>query len=206
MESEKKVLLVMGSARAARNCPAIAAWVEQVASRQVQFSYEVIDLAEWKLPPDDEPGIPALGHYAQAHTMAWSDKVLSASAVVFVVPQYNWGYPAVLKNAIDHLYREWRNMPAVIVSYGGHGGTRCARQLRRVAASLKMRVANTSPALVLPDDVIRRGVALQPQRDLAAFEPVVCRAIGELATLVGGTEAPLSRWRRQLVGTWFAAT
>jgi NAD(P)H-dependent FMN reductase len=41
---------------------------------------------------------------------------------VFVSPQYNWGYPAPLKNAIDHLYKEWLGKPAVIVTYGGHGG------------------------------------------------------------------------------------
>ncbi|VTY38972.1 Chromate reductase [Xylophilus ampelinus] len=206
MDNKNTVLLVMGSARAARNCPAITAWVEQLAHRQAEFDCEVVDLAAWTLPAGDEPGIPALGHYAQAHTRAWSDKVQSASAVVFVVPQYNWGYPAVLKNAIDHLYREWRNMPTLIVSYGGHGGTRCARQLRRVAASLKMRVANTSPALVLPDDVIRRGIALRPQQDLAAFERTVGRAFKELAALVAGTEPPLSRLRRTLLGAWFAAT
>jgi len=54
----------------------------------------------------------------------------------------------VLKNAIDHLYHEWRDKPAVIVTYGGHGGTKCSEQLKQVAGAVKMSVAATTPALV----------------------------------------------------------
>ena len=49
---------------------------------------------------DDEPGVPAGGVYEFEHTRAWSRKIANADAFVFVTPQYNWGYPAVLKNAI----------------------------------------------------------------------------------------------------------
>ena len=43
--------------------------------------------------------------------------------------QYNWGYPASLKNALDYLYHEWTGKPAGIISYGGHGGGKAAAQL-----------------------------------------------------------------------------
>ena len=197
---KKTVLLIMGSTRAARNCPRVTAWVERIAQASTDMRYEVIDLADWPLPMDDEPAIPALGRYEQPHTRAWSDKVRSASAVAFITPQFNWGYPAVLKNAIDHLYAEWRDKPAVIVTYGGHGGTRCARQLRRVAASTKMRVAATTPALMLLDAVIRQGAPLDTERDFAASAPAVRRAFAELAAMLDGRERFLSKVRR----TWKA--
>lgn len=197
----KTVLLIMGSTRAGRKCPQVAAWVESLGQAYSDFAYEVVDLANWSLPMDDEPDIPALGHYTQAHTRAWSDKINSADAVVFVTPQFNWGYPAILKNAIDHLYHEWRDKPTVIVTYGGHGGTRCARQLRRVAASLKMRVVATTPALVLSDAMIREGAALDPDRDFLAFEPAVRRAWAELANQLVARESILSRMHRR----WKAA-
>ena len=197
----KTVLLIMGSTRAGRKCPQIAAWVESIGQACPDFAYEVVDLASWSLPMDDEPDIPALGQYAQAHTRAWSDKIRTADAVVFVTPQFNWGYPAVLKNAIDHLYHEWRDKPALIITYGGHGGTRCARQLRRVAASLRMRVAPTAPALTLPDAVIRQGAVLDVERDLAAAKTAVQRAFVELADQLAGHESLLSRARRR----WQAA-
>jgi NAD(P)H-dependent FMN reductase len=43
-----------------------------------------------------------------------------------VFPQYNWGYPAVLKNALDYLYREWRDKPASFITYGTRGGIKAA--------------------------------------------------------------------------------
>jgi NAD(P)H-dependent FMN reductase len=193
----KQVLLVMGSTRAGRNCPQITAWVESTGELLSDLAYEVVDLANWSLPMDDEPGIPALGHYTQVHTRAWSDKIRMADAVVFVTPQFNWGIPAVLKNAIDHLYHEWRDKPAAIVTYGGHGGTRCARQLRRVAAAVKMRVVATTPALVLPDAVIREGALLDPDRDFLAFKPAVIKALTELTNQLTGRESLPSLARRR---------
>ncbi|MGH8233050.1 MAG: NADPH-dependent FMN reductase [Rhodanobacteraceae bacterium] len=86
-----------------------------------------------------------------------------ADAVIFVTPQFNWGYPAALKHAIVHLYDEWRDKPAVIVSYGGHSGTKSADQLKQVAAAVNMRVMPTAPAITLPRGVIRDA--------LAEFEP-----------------------------------
>ena len=200
MDRKKTVLLVMGSTRAGRNCPKVTAWVEQVGLACTGFAYEVVDLADWPLPMDDEPAIPAIGPYAQPHTRAWSDKIKSADAVIFVTPQFNWGYPAVLKNAIDHLYPEWRDKPAAIVTYGGHGGTRCARQLRQVATSVKMRVAATAPAITLSDAVIRQGAAFDPDRDFRPHQASVHRALAELAALVDGREHVLARARR----TWKA--
>ncbi|WP_317624034.1 NADPH-dependent FMN reductase [Brevibacterium casei] len=58
--------------------------------------------------------------------------VSEADGIVFVTPQYNGGYPASLKNAIDYLFAEWRDKPALIVSYGGHGGGMSGAQLRSV--------------------------------------------------------------------------
>ncbi len=202
----RKVLLVMGSTRAGRICPDVTAWVATLCPASTGFDCEVIDLAEWSLPMDDEPAIPALGPYAQAHTRAWSERIEGASAVVFVTPQFNWGYPAVLKNAIDHLYKEWRHKPVAIVTYGGHGGTRCARQLRRVASCLRMRVTPTAPALRLPDAVIRKGMALDIERDFARHRGSVRSAFEELATIVDGREGVLARFSRRSRALLAAAT
>jgi NAD(P)H-dependent FMN reductase len=187
MESKKTVLLIMGSARAGRLCPKITEWIAQAGRVNTSFTYESIDLADWPLPMDDEPEIPAKGiSYAQAHTRAWSEKIKSADAVIFVTPQYNWGYPAVLKNAIDHLYHEWRNKPAAIISYGGHGGGKCAEQLRQVMGSVKMRVVPTAPGIVLSDAVIREGAPVEPERDFEQHLESIHKALSELAEQLDG--------------------
>jgi len=180
MDRKATVFLIMGSTRASRICPKIAGWVAGIGRSCNDYAYEVVDLKDWPLPMDDEPGIPAMGGYAQAHTQAWSDKVAGADAVVFVTPQYNWGYPAPLKNALDHLYREWRGKPGAIVSYGGHGGGRCAEQLRQVLGALKMRLVATAPGITLSDDVIQRGAPFDPDQDFKAHLESIKQAFAEL--------------------------
>lgn len=114
-----------------------------------------------------------------SHTRAWSRKVAGADAFVFVTPQYNWGYPAALKNAIDHLYQEWAGKPLMLVSYGGHGGDKCAAQLRQVAEGVKSRPVQTMPAIVLTREMIAGG-PVDPDKDFHAHVEDVRRAFGEL--------------------------
>ena len=191
MGIKKNVLLIMGSTRAGRICPKITQWVAQIGRDCTDLDYEVVDLTDWPLPMNDEPVIPAKGmhFYAQAHTRAWSEKIKSADAVVFVTPQFNWGYPAVVKNAIDHLYHEWRNKPAGIVTYGGHGGGKCAEQLRQVAGAVKMRVVPTAPGIWLPDDVIREDASFDPDRDFASHMASIQNAFTELSDQINATES-----------------
>ncbi|KAJ6585596.1 NADPH-dependent FMN reductase-like protein, partial [Mycena capillaripes] len=57
---------------------------------------------------------------------------------IFLTPQYNWGYPAALKLALDALYFEWTNKPVLVLSYGNRGGGKSAAQLRQVLDGLHM--------------------------------------------------------------------
>ncbi|MEX6315575.1 NADPH-dependent FMN reductase [Providencia manganoxydans] len=100
---------------------------------------------------DDEPYLPAEGIYTQEHTIAWSNKISEADAYIFVFPQYNWGYPAALKNAIDHLYKEWDNKPALMVSYANRGGGKAAEQLQQVLQGIHMRITETNLEIKLSD-------------------------------------------------------
>lgn len=173
----------MGSIRAGRHCPRIAAWVLQIAQACSDLHYELLDLADWPLPMDDEPGVPALGEYSQPHTLAWSRKIAATSAFIVVTPQYNWGYPAPLKNALDHLYKEWEGKPVAIVTYGGHGGGKCAAQLRQVLEGMHMRPAVTMPELTLTREMIQ-GAPIDPEKDFASEAESVRHAIQELSKLL----------------------
>lgn len=115
----------------------------------------LIDLAEWNLPLYNEPDIPSqitsADQYTHAHTKAWSKEISSHDAFIFVTPQYNWGYPASIKNAIDYLYHEWKGKPALIVSYGGHGGGKAAAQLHQVLQGVRMSPMDRRISLTFPD-------------------------------------------------------
>ncbi len=68
----------------------------------------------------------------------FSAKIRRADALVIVTPEYNNGYPGVLKNALDYLQPEYRRKPVgiVTVSAGGFGGVTCLAQLRLVVLGM----------------------------------------------------------------------
>lgn len=176
-----RILVILGSTRKQRLCPQIATWVRSSGEEALPAQYETIDLRDWPLPMDDEPGVPAHGQYVQNHTQRWSEKISSADAVVFVTPQYNWGYPAPLKNALDHLYKEWADMPAMVVTYGGHGGSKCSHQLRQVLDGLHMKPVKTAPGLNIPRSVIEDNSGnIDPTLIFASQRSKVIRAFREL--------------------------
>jgi NAD(P)H-dependent FMN reductase len=174
-----RVAVVIGSTRTNRICPDIARWVLRVAQPGSSLRYQLVDLADVDLPFLDEPRIPARGGYVHEHTRAWSRLVASFDAFVFVFPQYNWGYPAPLKNALDFLYAEWRDKPAGLVTYGTRGGGRAAAQMRMVLQGLHMRTADENVELPIADaDVDEVGRLLDPEATLTPFAGAV-RALDE---------------------------
>lgn len=92
----------------------------------------MLDLAELRLPLLDEAMPPASGVRTEPHTIAWAERIAALDGVVFVTPDYNAGYPAALKNAIDYLKAEWVGKPTAVVSYGWSGGQAAAAQLHAV--------------------------------------------------------------------------
>ncbi|MGO1399499.1 MAG: NADPH-dependent FMN reductase, partial [Brevibacterium yomogidense] len=107
----------------------------------------LLDLREIALPFLDEPTPPSSGERTLAHSRAWSETVSGLDGCVFVTSEYNGGYPAPLKNAIDFLKEEWAGLPSAIVSYGGAGGTSAAAQLRTVLTQLRVDLAEVDPAI-----------------------------------------------------------
>ncbi|MFJ5780171.1 NADPH-dependent FMN reductase [Streptomyces sp. NPDC093094] len=129
----------IGSTRPNRIAPAFTDWFAQVAEQHATFEIEVIDLAEVGLPLLDEPNHPRLRQYTRQHTRDWSATVDRADAFVMVTPEYNYGYSAVTKNALDYLCHEWADKAVGFVSYGGVGaGTRAVQQLKQVVTTLRM--------------------------------------------------------------------
>ncbi len=131
--------IVIASTRPGRVGERFGQWFADEARRHGVFDVEVVDLAEVALPFLDEPNHPKFGRYVHDHTKAWSATVSRADAFVFVAPEYNHGYNAVLKNALDFLHHEWADKPAGFVSYGGvAAGTRMVQALKPVLVSLRM--------------------------------------------------------------------
>jgi NAD(P)H-dependent FMN reductase len=131
--------IILASTRPGRLCLPIATWFRDQAVAHEGFDIEWVDLAEWNLPFMDEPLHPRLRQYTREHTLHWSAVIERADAFVIVMPEYNHGYTAPLKNGIDYLIHEWAHKPVGFVSYGGiSAGTRAVQQLKPVLSDLKM--------------------------------------------------------------------
>ncbi len=178
--------VIIASTRPGRVGLPVGNWVAGAAREHRSFQVEIADLAEIDLPLFNEPHHPRLGRYEHEHTRRWSQRIGGSDAFVFVMPEYNYGYPASLKNALDYLSKEWAYKPVVLVSYGGvSGGLRAATGLQPVLTGL--RLLTTAGALpisgvsaLMKDGVFTPTEALSGQFDtilteLARIAPIAAQ-------------------------------
>ena len=134
-----KLHIVICSTRPGRVGPSVAAWIHEFALQHGKFEVSLVDLADFNLPVFNEPEHPRLKKYHHEHTKQWSTIVESADAFVFVTPEYNYGPPPALLNALNYLFMEWNYKAAGFVSYGGAGaGLRAVQMEKLTLTTLKM--------------------------------------------------------------------
>ncbi|MCP1144897.1 NADPH-dependent FMN reductase [Lysinibacillus endophyticus] len=141
-----KIGIILGSTREGRVSPQVGKWVKELADKRGDAEYEIIDIADFKLPFLGEPGADNTG------VSAWSEKVNACDGFVFIVQEYNHSITGALKNALDLLREEWNNKAAGIVSYGSVGGARAAEHLRGILGELLVADVRVHPALSLFTD------------------------------------------------------
>ncbi len=131
--------VILSSTRPGRVGATVAHWFHGLAVEHGKFDPELVDLAEFNLPVYDEPRHPVLQQYEHEHTKRWSASVAAADAFVFVTPEYNYGPPPSLVNALNYVYKEWNYKPVGFVSYGGvSGGMRATVMEKMTVTTLKM--------------------------------------------------------------------
>lgn len=166
--------VIISSTRPNRIGPAIGRWFHGFAEQHGQFASQLVDLADFNLPVFDEPRHPALGHYTHEHTRRWAASVRSADAFVFVTPEYNFGPPPALLNALNFVYREWNYAPAGFVSYGGvSGGTRATQALRPTLSVLKMVAMAEGVAIPMAAAQIADGAFAANELNLLAAKAML---------------------------------
>ena len=129
--------IITASVREGRKGPIVTKWIEEKAKQHGGFNVSVLDLKEINLPIMDEPNHPMLKKYEHDYTKKWSAAINEADAFIFVTAEYDYNYPAPLRNALEYLVQEWEYKAAGIVSYGGvSAGTRAFMGLKSDLSSL----------------------------------------------------------------------
>lgn len=150
-----RIQVILGSTRAGRFGERAAAWAIDRLRRRDDLAAELVDLRDYPMPFYEQSRPPAYGHRDYPPEVArWAEKVEQADGYLVVTSEYNHGYPAVLKNALDQVFPELNRKPIAFVGYGNSGGARAIEQLRLVAVELELaplrHAVHILPALMLP--------------------------------------------------------
>lgn len=144
-----QLAVIIGSTRPGRLGERVGRWFADEATRHDGVDVDLIDLLQVDLPA-------ALG--AHPNVDAYTARLAAADAFVVVTPEYNHGYPASVKQAIDVASTQWNAKPVGFVSYGGmSGGLRAVEQLRQVfaevhAVTMRDTVSFHNPWSLFDDD------------------------------------------------------
>jgi NAD(P)H-dependent FMN reductase len=122
--------VILGTVRKGRASENVAKFVFEQVKQREGVETELIDIGDLKFPGDDAG--------EQIKQQAFSATCERADGLVLVVPEYNHGYPGILKHILDSNLKEYIHKAVGIcgVSAGGFGGTRVIQSLLPVLREL----------------------------------------------------------------------
>ena len=133
------VALITGTTREGRFSALVAQWITAHLAEHPEVVIDGVDLRDHPLPFFDGMAPARTGRdYARDDVARLGTAIDRADGYVVLTGEYNHGYPAVLKNALDYVYSVWGRKAVAFVSWGGTGGARGVEQLRLVAVELDM--------------------------------------------------------------------
>jgi NAD(P)H-dependent FMN reductase len=149
------ISVITGSIRQGRFGEKPAKWIFEHLKKREGIEARLLDLRDFPMPFFDHPmppGMPGRPAYEHDVVQRWTAEIARADGFIIVTPEYNFGPPAVLKNALDWVYQEWNRKTVAFVSYGGTGGARSVQMLRLTA--IELQLAPMRFTVAIPRDVL----------------------------------------------------
>ncbi|MFF4129243.1 GNAT family N-acetyltransferase [Microbispora rosea] len=167
-----RIVVLVCSTRPGALGPVVGEWlIEMIGPRAGELGADLVQvtLGDLDLPFLDEEEHPSSGRYGHEHTRRWSAIVDAADGFIVVTPEYNYGMPATLKNALDYLGREWAWKPMGFVSYGNtSAGTRSVQHAKQVVTTLRLVPLGATVAIRIGDAMDNGRVRPNPAQAGAA--------------------------------------
>lgn len=122
--------VILGTTRKGRASENVARFVHSEIAKREGVETELIDIRELSFPINDAG--------ESIKDSKFSETMNRADGLVLVVPEYNHGYPGMLKHVLDTNLKEYIHKAAGIcgVSAGGFGGVRMIQNLLPVLREL----------------------------------------------------------------------
>jgi NAD(P)H-dependent FMN reductase len=122
--------VILGTVRKGRASQNVAKFVFGEVQKRESVETEMIDISDLHFPADDAG--------EQIKNKIFSETCERADGFVIVAPEYNHGYPGMLKHVLDSNLKEYIHKAVGVcgVSAGGFGGTRVIEALLPVLREL----------------------------------------------------------------------
>src|SRR2546421_6807700 len=130
--------VILGTARKGRRSENAARFIFEQTKARTDVETEFIDIVKIPMRLDDAG--------EQMKDPAFSDLVTRADGLILVVPEYNHGYPGLLKHALDMNLKEYIHKAVGIfgVSVGSFGGGSVIEALLPVTRGLGLFTISTT--------------------------------------------------------------
>ena len=175
------IQVITGTTREGRFSESVARWVMEHLATRADLDAELVDLRDHPLPFfDGPPPARAPREYPTGEVARLGRTLDRADGFLVLTAEYNHGYPAVLKNAMDWTFAEWQRKPITFAGWGNVGGARAIEQLRQVAVEFELAPLRHA-VHILPETMmaVRRDpdgtaafAALEPRLTLLADDLV----------------------------------
>ncbi len=128
--------VLLGTNRKERNTVHPAKWLVGEMQKRNDLETRLFDVADFALPQDD------YGQGLKDQFPDWKEAIIKADGLVVVTPEYNHGYPGLLKAVLDLLLKEYihKAVALVGVSAGPWGGTRVIEAMVTMVRELGLAV------------------------------------------------------------------
>ena len=152
------VPVILGTPRQGRQSEHVARFLLSEMKKRPEIETELIDVRELKMALDDAGQGMA--------DPAYVEKIVRADGLAIVVPEYNHGYPGLLKHALDMCLEEYIHKAVGFcgVSAGPFGGARVIENLVPVVRELGLVVTFTDLNFSSVGDVFDDAGNLKEQK------------------------------------------
>ena len=146
------ISILSSSVRTERKSHTVALYFENYLAEHNLATTQILDLKAYDFPVFEDT--LKVQKNPSEKVLDFAAKIKSSDGIIVVTPEYNGGYPASLKNAIDLLYDEWQGKPIALctVSAGPLGGSQALVALQFVFWKIG---ANTITGMFCVSDVAK---------------------------------------------------
>lgn len=139
MEKKLFIPILLGTNRKGRESEKVAKLLAGVVAKRDDIETKLFDVRDFALPQNQ------YGQEIKEQFPEWRDAIVRADGLIIVAPEYNHGYPGVLKSVLDLLLREYvhKAVGLVGVSAGPWGGARVVEAMVPMVRELGLAVTFT---------------------------------------------------------------